>query len=291
PVALGVALAALTVAAASAQSSSRHVIVRGGHADVEIDANDDGWITRSEASSAFERIFADLDSNDDGRLDGEDRREIRVHVDGPDVRVLEGGRDGRHVRVIRNGEEITDEEEIEREVERAMAEAERHMERAERDAERAEREAERIEREAERHAERAARHAERAARDAERHVQRHVYRSSDGDREVIVVRGDDDLMCDDGAPVPPVPAVPGVAPMASVAPVPPVPPLPRAPHFMMLIANSEEADLNGDGALSREEFVAQHLRFFDASDANGDGRIRFEEPPAPPAPPEPPRRR
>ena len=66
--------------------------------------------------------------------------------------------------------------------------------------------------------------------------------------------------------------------------------------FMMLIANSEEADRNGDGALSREEFVAQHLRFFDASDANGDGRVRFEPPvpptpPAPPAPPEPPRRR
>ncbi|MBK8542916.1 MAG: EF-hand domain-containing protein [Caulobacteraceae bacterium] len=67
--------------------------------------------------------------------------------------------------------------------------------------------------------------------------------------------------------------------------------------FMMLIANSEEADRDGDGALSREEFVAQHLRFFDASDANGDGRVRFEEPPrppeppAPPAPPEPLRRR
>ncbi|MBN8608751.1 MAG: hypothetical protein J0L81_17675 [Caulobacterales bacterium] len=66
--------------------------------------------------------------------------------------------------------------------------------------------------------------------------------------------------------------------------------------FMMLIANSDEADTNGDGGLSREEFRAQQLRFFDASDANGDRRIRFEappvapEPPAPPAPPEPPRR-
>lgn len=295
PVALGVALAALTVAAASAQSNSRHTIIRGGHSSVEIDANEDGWITRSEASSAFERIFADLDSNDDGRLDREDRREIRVDVDIPDIRVLEGGRDGRRVRVFRNGDEIVDEEEIEREVERAMEEAERHAERAERDAERAEREAERVEREAERHAElaerhaeRAARHAERAARDAERHVQRHVYRSDDGEREVIIIRGHGGSWAS---------AEGDVLAIAPVPPVPPVPPLPPAPHFMMLIANSEEADLNGDGALSLEEFRNQHLRFFDASDANGDGRVRFEappeppEPPAPPAPPEPPRRR
>jgi hypothetical protein len=292
PVALGIALAALTVAA-SAQSSSRHVVVRGGHSNVEIDANEDGWITRSEASSAFERIFADLDSNDDGRLDGEDRREIRVDVDIPDIRVLEGGPDGRRVRVIRNGEEIVDEDEIEREVERAMEEAERHIERAEREADRAEREAERAEREAERHAERAARHAERVARDAERHVQRHVYRSSDGEREVIIIRGHGSWASADGDVV-------AIAPVPPVPPIPPIPPIPPTPHFMMLIANSEEADLNGDGALSLEEFRNQHLRFFDASDANGDGRVRFEPPPepptpptppAPPAPPEPPRRR
>jgi Ca2+-binding EF-hand superfamily protein len=34
-----------------------------------------------------------------------------------------------------------------------------------------------------------------------------------------------------------------------------------------------EADLNGDGALSAEEFVAQALRYFDAADVDGDGRI------------------
>jgi hypothetical protein len=281
PVALGIALAALTVAA-SAQSSSRHVVVRGSHSSVEIDANEDGWITRSEASSAFERIFADLDSNDDGRLDREDRREIRVDVDIPDIRVLEGGPDGRRVRVIRNGEEIVDEEEIEREVERAMEEAERHMERAEREAERAEREAERAEREAERHAERAARRAERAARDAERHVQRHVYRSDDGEREVIIIRGHGGSWASAEGDVV------AIAPVPPVPPIPPIPPIPPAPHFMMLIANSEEADLNGDGALSLEEFRNQHLRFFDASDANGDGRIRFEPPPEPPTPPTPP---
>jgi hypothetical protein len=268
PVALGVALAALTVAGASAYSNSRHVIIRGGDSAAQIDANEDGWITRAEASSAFERIFADLDSNDDGRLDGGDRREISVHVEGPDVTVLEGG-DGRRVRVItRNGEVDEEvEEEIEREIERAMEEAEQHAERAEREAERAERQAERAAREAERHAREAERHAEEAVR--------HV------NRDVIIIRrdGDDDVHV-----------------IAPVAPVPPVPPIPPAPHFMMLIANSEEADLNGDGALSLEEFRNQHLRFFDASDANGDGRVRFErpvppEPPAPPAPPEPPRRR
>ena len=71
--------------------------------------------------------------------------------------------------------------------------------------------------------------------------------------------------------------------------------------FMMLMANSDEMDTNHDGAISREEFRAQQLRFFDASDANGDGRIRFEPPagtarPAGPArrpgsaaPPPPPR--
>ncbi len=76
---------------------------------------------------------------------------------------------------------------------------------------------------------------------------------------------------------------------------------PHPPMFMMAFANSEESDLNGDGALSLDEFRAQHLRFFDASDANRDGRVRFSGPswdaPAPPAPPQapeppqPPRRR
>ena len=83
---------------------------------------------------------------------------------------------------------------------------------------------------------------------------------------------------------------------------PPHPPHP--PVFMMIFANSEEADRNGDNALSKDEFVNQQLRFFDAADANGDGRIKFDpppmmeppeppqppQPPAPPAPPQPPRR-
>jgi len=133
-------------------------------------------------------------------------------------------------------------------------EVERAVRRAERDARRAERSARAAERD-----------AERAARDAERRIERDV---------VVIHRGE---WIDTEGGVHPVPPVP---------PMPPVPPHP--PMFMMLFANSEEADLNGDGALAREEVRAQHLRFFDASDANGDGRVRYEPPPAPPEPPEPP---
>lgn len=74
---------------------------------------------------------------------------------------------------------------------------------------------------------------------------------------------------------------------------------PRGPMFAMLLMNNEEADRDGDGALSKSEFVAQQLRFFDAADANGDGKVKFEPPPrppempdapTPPAPPQSPRR-
>ncbi|MGE0532207.1 MAG: hypothetical protein AB7G40_06710 [Hyphomonadaceae bacterium] len=277
PIALGIAAAALTVAAASAQSTSRHVIIHGDSDSISrIDANEDGWITRAEAASAYERIFSELDTNNDGRLDSADRRDIRVRVDAPNVRVFRGGHGDGDVRVITGDLDPETEARIEREIEEAMQRAEIHIERAERDAERA---AERAERLAERAAERAERDAERA--------ERHVQRFRDGDRDVIIIRSGDgeggSWTSLEGA-------------VAPVPPIPPVPPVPAVP-FMMLIANSEEADRNGDGALSREEFVAQHLRFFDASDANGDGRVRFEppapppEPPAPPAPPEPPRRR
>src|SRR5690606_802842 len=86
PIALGIAAAALTVAAASAQSISRHVVIHGDSDSVSrIDANEDGWVTRAEASSAYERIFGELDTNNDGRLDNADRRNIRVHVDAPNV--------------------------------------------------------------------------------------------------------------------------------------------------------------------------------------------------------------
>ncbi len=295
PIVLGVAVAALTVVGASAQSTSRHVVIHGDSDSISrIDANEDGWVTRAEASASFERIFADLDTNDDGKLDGADHREIRIDVDAPHVRVFRHGGGGEeNVRVITGDLDPETEARIEREIEEAVSRAEAHAERAERDAERAELEAERhaeqVEREAERSMERTERDAERAESRGERHVQR----IRDGNREIIIIRGDGEggswTSMEGVAPVPPAPPV---APVAVVAPAPPVPAVP----FMMLIANSEEADRNGDGALSREEFVAQHLRFFDASDANGDGRVRFDpprppEPPIAPTPPEPPRRR
>lgn len=252
--ALGAAVAALTAAAAADSRGATHVIVRHGP-ETRIDADRDGWITRAEASAAAERMFDEMDSNDDGRLTEADHppmSDFDIRVEAPDIDIqipdieveeLEGEDGERRVRVIRR----VDGERIEREVELALERAEREIERAEREAERAAREAER----------------------AEREVRRHV------DREVVVIHGGGHGEWTARAP--------------SAPPVPPVPPAPpRLPMFMMMVASSEEADLNGDGALSRDEFRAQQLRFFDASDANGDGRIRFEPPPEPPAPPAPP---
>lgn len=77
---------------------------------------------------------------------------------------------------------------------------------------------------------------------------------------------------------------------------PPRPPRPPMMPMVMILAASGEADLNNDGSLSKEEFVAQQLRYFDASDVNRDGKVKLNlppappEPPAPPAPPAPPRR-
>lgn len=289
PIALGVALAALTVAGAAAQSSNRHVVIsRSGGGDVNIDANDDGWITRAEASAAYERIFNDLDTNDDGKLDDSDRQHQRVHVTGnaPAVHIFrDGDGDRREVRVVTGDLSAEDEARIEAQVEAAMARAEAHLDRSERDRERAERHAER----AERMAEQAERRAERIEREVERAVERAERNGEHGDRHVVIIRTNGE---DGGSWT----SLEG-GDFDMVAPVPPIPPVPPVAPFMMLIANSDEADLNGDGALSLEEFRNQHLRFFDASDANGDGRVRFEEPPAPPTPPvaptppEPPRRR
>jgi hypothetical protein len=66
--------------------------------------------------------------------------------------------------------------------------------------------------------------------------------------------------------------------------------------FAFMMGEDSEADLNGDGVMSQDEFRNQHLRMFDAHDVNGDGRVRAHrlpeppEPPVPPTPPSPPRR-
>jgi hypothetical protein len=76
----------------------------------------------------------------------------------------------------------------------------------------------------------------------------------------------------------------------ALAPVPLVPPIPhmgRLPMFLMMIMNSNEYDRDGDGALNKAEFLAQHGKMFDAADGNGDGKVKFEAPPEPPEPPEP----
>jgi hypothetical protein len=270
----GAALAALTVAA-YAYPETRAFFVRGG-GDSGADANSDGWLTRAEASSAFGRTFESLDSNSDGRVDDNDREEFEVRVHGDfdeddcvqTVEPLEGGNSNeRRISVV-----CSDEDGGERRVERRLtvlraedldererARIEREIARAEAEAERAGRDAERAARDAERIAE----EAERMAEDLERRVERHV----------IVTGGGGDWV--PMAPLAPIPPVPGVAPVPPVAPVP------------LILMHSGEADRNGDGALSREEFVAQQLRYFDASDADGDGRIRIETPPEPPAPPAP----
>lgn len=254
--ALGVAFAAIVmIADAQADRNTRVFVRHGGGADLSIDANEDGWVSRAEAQAAAERMFAELDTNHDGRLAPEDHRAESVfefHVSGDD---LEGGESAEARREVRV------------EIERAHREAAEALRRAEVEVRRAERQAEA----AERHAEA----AERMAEEAERR----------GDRVIIIRNGEQvEWEGHEGEPM-----------IAPLPPIPPVPPVPGAPMLLMAFASSEEADRNGDGALSREEFVAQQLRFFDASDANGDGRVRFNfdlpEPPPAPAPPAPPARR
>jgi len=278
---LGVAFTAITLAAATADTTHTRTIIRhGGGAELNLDTDNDGWLTRAEASAAADRAFDQLDSNGDGRLTGDDRparehaRFIAPDID-VDIDLADGDgavwvdeENGERRIIIRRGEDLSAEDEarIEREVERAMEQAERAQASAERAQAAAERAAARAEARADRASRDAIRRAREAARDGERHVQ----------RDVVVIRANGD---------------------EAIAPHAPHPP--RPPMFMMLVANSDEADTNGDGAISREEFRAQHLRFFDASDANGDGRVRFEAPaappvapaaPTPPAPPTPPRR-
>lgn len=220
--AFGAALVATTMMA-HAQTEERstertHVFVRhGGHA--AMDADNDGWISRAESSSAAERMFGELDRNDDGRLNDADHagmmEEFNIRVHGPRhapeagdddncTRTESGEGDNRQVTIV------------------CRAEA----------------------------------------------GERRVIRRGDGDGDVIIRRhgdGDGNVM---------------------IAPLPPIAPHP--PMFMFMTGEDSEADLNSDGAISQDEFRTQHLRMFDAQDANGDGRVRAHRMPAPPAPPAPP---
>lgn len=239
--ALGIAFASLAMAAYAQPEHSRVIVRHGGGPGLNMDSDGDGWLTRAEAGAGAERMFADLDSNHDGRLSSEDHPaealapglEGELEDDNCTTNVEPGeGRERRITVICRDEGEAS---ESERRVERRV-----HIER----------------------------HGEPAAPRAEAEGERRV------EREVTIIHGD-------GAAAPHAPHAP------------------HAPMFMMLLANSEESDLNGDGAISRDEFRAQHLRFFDASDVNGDSRVRFDsphwdapappEPPAPPAPPERPR--
>jgi len=87
--ALGAAVVATTMIA-HAQTEERatertHIFIRhGGHADM--DADGDGWLSRAESATGAERMFAELDRNDDGRLNREDRpsiEEFEASLDGP----------------------------------------------------------------------------------------------------------------------------------------------------------------------------------------------------------------
>lgn len=290
---LGAAALAVSAAAASAQPETAHrthvFVHSAGGMEANVDADSDGWITRAEAAAAADRAFDRLDRNNDGRLDGADRTaltELRFDIEELDgvapphpeidfddedctTTIDPPGASEDEARSVRI---VCESEDGRRVMERVQTHGShdeaRVEERVRRAEERARQSAERAERLAER-AERRAEDAARRAEEAERHhedVERHV--------RVVRLRGD--------------------APEAPHAPR-----APHAPMFMMLFANSDESDLNGDGAISREEFRAQHLRFFDASDANGDGRIRHSglswteapQPPEPPAPPAPPVRR
>lgn len=243
---------ALAATTVAAEAQNRVFIRHAGMGHMaDIDTNHDGWITRQEASAGADRMFADLDTNHDGKLDDSDRQ---AHVREFEMRMPGPGGPGDADGPLGAG--------CTRTVDPPNATAGQD------------------------------RRVTIVCNNDGRNEQRvFVTRGDDndddadahaehgGDRQVerqVIIRGPE------GGP-------PGVP---SVPPIPPVPPMPpHPPMFMMFMSNSDEFDRNHDGALSREEFRAQQLRFFDAMDGNGDGRVRFEpppEPPQPPAPPEPP---
>ncbi len=257
-IAFAVAALGATGVAAYADQANRVIIRHHGGAMMDMDANHDGWLTRAEAAAGADRMFDHLDTNHDGRLTDADRAHMDDDVD---VRIGDGegapgaddenctrSREGNRITVICNGGGGSGGEGGQR-VERRVI----------------------------------IRPGDHAAPPAQGGAQAGNQAGSHVEREVTVITRDGDDDDDMATPEPP------AVPEAPRAPAPPrIPHPPHPPMFMMLMANSEEMDTNHDGAISREEFRAQQLRFFDASDANGDGRIRFEPPPEPPVPPAPP---
>jgi hypothetical protein len=277
---LGLAIGAVVIAgtmAAYAGEVGRHFQFHRGGERVDADTNNDGWLSRDEASADADRMFADLDRNNDGRITDVDEEMLRQEIE---AEVNEAMRDV-HIELEGLNEEIEAElegldEEIEAQIEADFDGIDQNCETTTETVGATTRTTivcnhndDDIRERARDSADRARDHADRARDRAERIHDRQV------DRHVRIVRHGDNMIV-----VPPVPPIP---------PIPPVPPIPRINMF-----TDSEADLNGDGAISREEFRAQQLRYFDAQDANRDGRVRFEEPPEapePPEPPEPPRRR
>jgi hypothetical protein len=131
--ALGAAAAATTMIAYAQTEAPRarnHVYIHHG-SGVRIDADEDGWVTRAESSAGADRLFAELDRNDDGRLTESDHppmEEFDVRIEHPHAAPeadddctrtetnVDGGRrvtvvcsdehTERHVRVERDGQVI-----------------------------------------------------------------------------------------------------------------------------------------------------------------------------------------
>jgi hypothetical protein len=263
-----------------------HVMIMHHGPDLNVDANHDGWISRAEASAAADRMFDEMDVNHDGRLTSADRpvwHDVDDHVMAiPDDRNCQtsstsDGNDRRVTVICRDEAGPGQHADM-------PAPNDPNCQTTTEDQGHGQQRVTVICNNDDEHADAGDRHVERRVvitRSGNGGAAAHQGEHGDvhEEREVIIRQAGDSMEL----PEPPeAPAAPG----APMAPHPPHPP--HAPMLMMLFANAEEADTNHDGALSRDEFRAQQLRFFDASDANHDGKIRFEPPPMPPEPPAPP---